>query len=276
MSARITKEQWYGEGARFEKEFCSILPKDLGPGRLDQKNFMAAHERVEKKIAEMGFDAYMDMREAEEERILREAQNKDSAELITKLLEKSNLGKKFFTRTFDTFEVKDENEKAWAICYDIAAGKRKRGVVLSGHHGIGKTHLAAAVVNWMASKGHSVRFGNIVDIVEKVKDGFKTGTEEVIKNILNADLLVIDDLGAEHSKNESNWIDELLYKIINRAYEDDKTLIITTNLSDIELTGRYNQRIISRIREMCEVIEYSGDDHRFEATDEKTPWDKKG
>ena len=243
-----------------------------------KRGLIAASERRAKRIAEVGYEQYRAEYEAESKCRLNEAQIKSNAEQSLRILEHSGLGKKFFNRTFNTFEVKPENERAWEACCDIANGKRTNGVLIAGPNGVGKTHLAAAVVLALAKKGRKVTFRNMVDLVADYKDGMfnNAGTERVIAKVLDCDLLVLDDMGAEYSKSDSNWVNEMLYKIVNRAYEDNKTLIITTNLSDLDFTNRYNQRTTSRIYEMTERIDYSDEDHRlgFLPSDEPTPFDK--
>jgi DNA replication protein DnaC len=252
----------------FTDQFCALLPGEIGEG------MRAAAERRKKKIAEIGYPAYRAEYDAESNRRMQEANQAANAKHALKLLESSGLGEKFFTRTFMTFRGTPRNEPAMNACLDLAEGKRSKGLIVSGPHGIGKTHLAAAVVFRMAEKGVQVYFSNIVDLVDSVKDNFKTGTEPIINRILDAHIIVIDDLGAEHSAKDSNWIDSLLYKIVNRAYESNRILVITTNLDEFDFMKRYNMRIVSRLREMTDWISYDEDDARLIATDEPTPFDQ--
>jgi DNA replication protein DnaC len=255
----------------FLKAFCDAMPD----GNM-KRGLIAATERRAKRIAEVGYEQYRAEYEAESARRLREAEIKSNAEYSMRILENSGLGRKFFSRTFNTFKVAPKNERVWEACCAIANGTRTKGVLIAGPNGVGKTHLAAAVVLALAKKGRRVTFRNMVDLVAEYKDGFKTGTEKVIARVLDGDLIVLDDMGAEYSKDDSSWVNEMLYKIVNRTYEDNKILIVTTNLSDLEFTYRYSSRTTSRIYEMTERIEYSDDDHRlFEPLDddEPTPFD---
>jgi DNA replication protein DnaC len=260
-------EEWY----RRNMEFVNAMPESKF-----KEGMKAAALRNKARIAEIGYATFKARADADKERMLRDAAKADTVAQTKAILENSGLGKRFFVRTFDTFKVNKHNERAWQACYDIASGKRKKGVLLNGGRGIGKTHLAAAVINHLADKGHKVYFGNIVKIIKKVQDSFNTGTELVIKKMLDCDYLVIDDLGAEAVKNEG-WLKSLLYEILNTAYEDDKTVIITTNIDNLSMTDRYGDTITSRISEMCEWIEYHDADHRreFEPIDdgEPTPFD---
>jgi len=189
---------------------------------------------------------------------------------------RSGLKKKFFTRTFYTFDCTEKNETAFNVCLDIVEGRRTKGVIISGPQGIGKTHLSAAIVNRYAEKGRKATFSNYVRFVKKVQGSFKTGTEPVIEALLDAEVAVIDDLGAEEVKEDSRaWHDNLLYDVLNSAYEAEIIIIITTNLSDQNFAMRYNPRIVSRLHEMCDWVEYSERDRRTDMieTNEKMPFE---
>jgi DNA replication protein DnaC len=255
-------------GIVFLESFCSALTGEV------EKRFRAAIERRAARIAEIGYPAYRAEVDAIKQRIIAESNQSAQVNYAKALLEKSGLGEKFFTRTFMSFRATPQNEYALNSCIDLVEGRREKGIIISGSHGIGKTHLAAAVVNAMANKGRQAYFRNIVDLVDEIKDSFKSGTERVIDRIFDASFIVLDDLGAEHTKTDSGFIDSLLYKIVNRAYEDNKTLIITTNLDEYDFAKRYNTRIVSRLHEMCDSIRYEEQDQRLEPTDEKMPWDK--
>jgi DNA replication protein DnaC len=235
----------------------------------------AAVERRKAKIAKIGYPAYRAEMDEKKRMIIEQSQQQARAQYAQGLLERSGLGVKFFTRTFKAFTATKGNMEAYSVCVQIADGQRKKGVILSGPHGIGKTHLAAAVVIHMAAKGALVYFRNIVDLVDEVKDSFKTGTERVIDKVLEASVIVLDDVGAEHTKTDSGFIDSLLYKIVNRAYEGNKILIMTTNLDEFDFAKRYNTRIISRLHEMCDSICYTEKDARLDMvpTDEQMPFD---
>lgn len=258
----------------FIDEFIGVLHEKIGPGFLDRENLRAADKRVREKYPDI-----CDMQkwlEAEGRRILNSDAEKERARLANAILEHSGLGEKFRVRTFNTFECNKHNEQALEACIEIASRKRSRGVTIAGSSGIGKTHIAAAVVNAMAERGHKARFANIVVFLSKLKSSFKTG-ENVLKNLLDCEVLVIDDLGTETS--DKGWVNSVLYEILNGAYEDNKTLIITTNLSERDMADRYSRAINSRIAEMCEWIEYIDRDRRktgeFVTVDEPTPFDKK-
>lgn len=144
----------------------------------------------------------------------------------------------------------------------------EKGMLLIGDVGVGKTHIAAGIANELNVKLYSSYFGNVVDIMGFVKSTYSKNsllTElDAIKIITEKiDLLIIDDLGKENN-TEHNLT--LLYQIINKLYENEKPLVITTNYTSSELNRRLGDRskaIISRICAMCEPVSLSGKDWRI-------------
>jgi len=72
--------------------------------------------------------------------------------------------------------------------------------------------------------------------------------------------VIIDDLGVE--KN-SEWVSATLYTIINGRYENELPTILISNLSLVGLSGKIDDRIVSRISEMCIVKKIEGEDRRL-------------
>jgi DNA replication protein DnaC len=85
---------------------------------------------------------------------------------------------------------------------------------------------------------------------------------ELLDRLIAVDLLHIDDVGAERS---TDWVLEELYSIINGRYEDQRAVVITTNILDHEaLCEQISQRTVSRLHEMCDELPLDGDDRRME------------
>ena len=83
---------------------------------------------------------------------------------------------------------------------------------------------------------------------------------------MDADLLVLDDLGAEKT---SEWVEETMNLIVNTRYNERRPTIFTSNYLDIpddtdpnSLLFRIGFRMRSRLHEMCEFIEMDGADYR--------------
>lgn len=197
------------------------------------------------------------------EMILKERQEK-----ISHLTKSSNIPKRYRNATFESFNPKD-NPRALEKAKNFADNfPRNKGLLLTGPVGTGKTHLACAIANALLNKLYSVYFGNVVDIMSFIRGTYSRDsslTEEEAVNIMTkeVDLFIIDDLGKE---NNTEYTLSMLYQLINRVYENEKPIIITTNFNSIELArklGERGQAIVSRITEMCEPVIFKGEDWRM-------------
>jgi len=80
------------------------------------------------------------------------------------------------------------------------------------------------------------------------------------ERLTSVDLLHIDDLGAE---KRSDWVLEQLYALINERYEEERTVLITTNLPHDELEEQIGTRTVSRLSQMCDEVPLFGSDRRY-------------
>jgi len=143
-----------------------------------------------------------------------------------------------------------------------------KGLLLIGPVGTGKTHLAAAITKTLIDKLYTVYFGNITDIMSRIKNTYAKDAEidesEIIRMMTErVDLLVIDDLGKE---DETPNTLRVLYQIINKLYENEKPVVITTNFNSSVLARKLGERgpaIVSRITGMCEPVSLTGKDWRL-------------
>lgn len=112
----------------------------------------------------------------------------------------------------------------------------------SGMKGSGKTMLACCLLNEISKRYvGSVKFVNILDFLEMTKKGFDREDED-IKAIYTSSLLVVDDIGVQLNKE---WIDTVLYRLINERYCNRLPVIYTSNVHMDKL--RIDDRIIDRI-----------------------------
>lgn len=173
-----------------------------------------------------------------------------------RLLEKSNIGKRFQSRTFENFEGGgDVYEIAleYADSFETNAGE---GLILTGTVGTGKTHLAAAIVNRVVQMGIPARFLTSIELFETLKDF----SQETLQKIKTVPLLVIDDLAKE---KETDWNREKLFEVINSRYENCLPVIITTNATPGELEESVGKATFSRLAEMCRWVSMTGKDWRL-------------
>jgi DNA replication protein DnaC len=145
--------------------------------------------------------------------------------------------------------------------------KEGKGLLLFGSVGTGKTFLAACAANALIDKGIPCLVTNFARIANEVQGMFE-GKQEYYDNLNRFPLLVIDDLSAER---KTEYMQEIVFNVIDSRYRANLPLIVTTNLTREELLHPSDiayQRIFSRLFEMCTPIEVSGVDRRQKALKE--------
>ncbi|HBN11358.1 MAG TPA: DNA replication protein DnaC, partial [Ruminococcus sp.] len=84
--------------------------------------------------------------------------------------------------------------------------------------------------------------------------------KDTLELILSSDLLIIDDLGAEY---DTRFSAATIYNIIDTRLNRSLPVIITTNLTHIEIEERYDARIISRLGCLYDYLKFTGKDVRY-------------
>jgi DNA replication protein DnaC len=141
----------------------------------------------------------------------------------------------------------------------IAHGK---GLLIAGGCGAGKTHLAVAAILDIIDKGKPGRvlFSNFQDLIQEIQASFDNDSpakkSEILRPLLEVDLLVLDELG---SQRPSLFVQDILYYVINTRYNEERTTIFTTNLGDEAPEGKrlqdaIGERLRSRLYEMCDGV----------------------
>ena len=138
-------------------------------------------------------------------------------------------------------------------------------LLLTGGYGCGKTHLAAAVANFVVGFGVPTLFLTVPDLLDWLRssyDAAETSFESRFEEIRNIRLLVLDDLGTQ---NTTPWAEEKLYQIINHRYIQKLPTIITTNLDLVELDGRVRSRL--QDSELVTSVKIAAPDYRNATAD---------
>jgi DNA replication protein DnaC len=147
-----------------------------------------------------------------------------------------------------------------------------KGLCLIGPPGIGKTHIAVSVLRAIVTeKGARGLFYDVRDLLRMIRSTYnpvvRTAEMDILRPVMEADLLVLDDLGAE---KPSEWVEETMNLIVNTRYNERRPTIFTTNYEDSpdetqldSLKVRVGFRMHSRLHEMCEFLEYDGGDYRM-------------
>lgn len=140
--------------------------------------------------------------------------------------------------------VAKEMVNRYILHYEKLRNKGMGLYIYSGTKGSGKTMLACCLLNEITKryKG-AVKFVNILDFLEMTKKGF-SGDDEDVNNIRHAGLLVVDDIGVQMSKE---WIDTVLYSLVNDRYVNRLPTIYTSNIpvNRLKMDDRITDRIES-------------------------------
>jgi DNA replication protein DnaC len=146
-----------------------------------------------------------------------------------------------------------------------------KGLFLEGQPGVGKTHLAVAVLKQVVqTTGARGLFYDTRDLLRVIRSTYdpsiRTTELEILRPVMAADLLVLDDLGAEKT---SEWVEETMNLIVNTRYNERRATIFTSNYEDIPddtepnaLVFRIGHRMRSRLHEMCDFVVLDAADYR--------------
>jgi DNA replication protein DnaC len=139
-----------------------------------------------------------------------------------------------------------------------------------GDVGTGKTTLAMIISKAAIDAGRSVAIYSLPRLLNLLRESLQAdgGLTGLLDRLSLVDLLHIDDLGAE---NQTDWVLEQLYSIVNSRYEAQRAIVATTNLQPEALSERLGDRTVSRLVEICrDPIVLAGDDKRREYRAERT------
>ena len=139
-----------------------------------------------------------------------------------------------------------------------------RGLWFMGPVGTGKTTLAMLVSQAAIKTGRSVAIYSLPRLLNEIRDTHRAERSHValLDRLTAVDLLHIDDVGAERT---TDWVLEELYSIVNGRYEDQRSMVITTNIDNREaLCDQITPRTVSRLTEMCDELPVLGHDRRMD------------
>lgn len=139
-----------------------------------------------------------------------------------------------------------------------------RGLWFMGPVGTGKTTLAMLVSKAALAAGRSVAIYSLPRLLNTIRDTHRAERSHVdlLDRLTSVDLLHIDDVGAERT---TDWVLEELYSIVNARYEDERSMVISTNILDREaLCAQISERTVSRLTEMCDELPLLGHDRRMD------------
>ena len=195
--------------------------------------------------------------------------------------------KRFRGKTFDNYEVTEDNKKLYKTVKDYVDNFEERykngnWLMLVGGFGLGKTHLALAAgieilkyfakeevkgnMNTVYSGRPKVKFVSSSELVQSIRDSYDSdqlNELDLMNGYKNTKLLIIDDLGTEKA---SEWQREKMYIILDYRYRELLPTIITTNLEVGGLQEHLSERVVERIIEATEggkfLLNFEGQSYR--------------
>ena len=205
-----------------------------------------------------------------------------------KLIKNARIPARYATCSFDTFKTEPGTLQDHALLFArtlvVDYPAVDRGLLFMGPAGVGKTHLAVSIIKGLVEKGFACIFTEFGSLLKEIQDSYnpisKTSELKVLAPIYQADVLVLDELGATVP---TDWVRDTMYQIINKRYNDNKLTIFTTNYEDgprltnstganrrglesvkelTTLEDRIGPRLRSRLHEMCTKVSMAGEDYR--------------
>lgn len=207
-------------------------------------------------------------------------------------MDKTRIPARYRQCTLHNFAPRNDSHKdALKISKKFIANypAQKIGLLFIGPCGVGKTHLAAAILSELVAKKNAFGvFYDFRDLIRDIQNTFSPDSEvsesDILAPVFDCGILVLDELGARRS---SSWVEDTVFYIINRRYNEEKVTIFTSNFPDTAedadarapmfkktsgfgvaakpedtLVDRIGIRLRSRIYEMCKVVEIDGEDFR--------------
>jgi len=151
----------------------------------------------------------------------------------------------------------------YCVKYAERFAPHAKSLLFTGDTGLGKTHLSLAIAGAVLERGCSVIYGSAQNLLSRLQRErfapFGEQTDGTERSLLECDLLILDDLGAEHA---TAFTKSSIYNIVNTRMMASQPVIISTNLSTAGLNAEYGERVASRVLGTYTVLRFFGSDVR--------------
>lgn len=172
--------------------------------------------------------------------------------------------------TFDNFHC--HNDNLVNACYSAMQYAKKfnkeagMNLIFSGSYGVGKSHLACSIANYIMAQGYTAIFISVPKLLTKLKATYNRNSEftedELLSTIETVDCLILDDIGAEYgTDHQGSWATAKVFEVVDSRM--GRHTIYTTNLSGEALREKIGPRNFSRMMQDTEVITMHGEDYRL-------------
>ena len=178
--------------------------------------------------------------------LIRRRKDANLPQMVRGLKERSSLN-----ATFENFKEREGSEEAFEVASDYTVGNAPSILVLIGGTGTGKTHLLEAIGRQYMEQEHeggtpyTVRYELVANMLRQLRESFKVETEgSVMAHAYKADLLLLDDIGAE---KPSEWVEQELFNLIEDRYRNNRLMVVATNEVEPTIRAKLGDRIASRL-----------------------------
>ena len=189
----------------------------------------------------------------------------DDANAVRRLVGRGNMVDRMWERAnvprrFNDMRLENSPNTEYALRMVYSTGEpyqeaqEPESWFIHGAVGVGKTCLAVGYAYEMVQAHLTpTRFVTLPAMMSEIRSCYADdgpSEREVLRNNKEAELQIVDDMGAEHTSS-SNWLSDRLYQILGDRHDQLRPTVMTSNLSISELGDIYGERITSRINEMC-------------------------
>ena len=244
---------------------CKFCGKDLKPIGLDYLYANMPLSSIEYERCDCKESKYywneIDLKEEKQKK------RKQFEQMTRQFYIQNYINKQIQDYQFENFIITENNKKEVEIAKDFTKKcinkNQKNGLIITGKSGVGKTHLATAILNKLTEKDMLVLMGRLILLLDVIKDTFKdfsSKEKDIIELYSKVDMLIIDDLGTERI---SSWALEKLYTIIENRNENKLPIIVTTRFNKESLLDRFcqsedeelSEAVIQKLYQFCYGIE---------------------
>ena len=201
---------------------------------------------------------------AEHDAEIERRERQQAAQEKIERYQKSGVPERYFKESFDTYKITNEMQATAAkaatnFLHAVKCGEFK-SLVMIGNAGIGKTHLACAIIREAGGKYRTAP--EIVEEMRRAKSFTANDTEaDIIQYYGHVPLLVIDEIGRGISATDEKY---MIYQIVNARYNTRKPTVLISNLGKSDFLQYIGVAAADRLVESAEILDMNGESYRRE------------
>jgi DNA replication protein DnaC len=194
---------------------------------------------------------------------------------LDRMFADSGIPKKFQGLTIDSLiqvagkeQGKRNALKAAQELYQYGETQGKKGLLIFGDFGVGKTGLLTPILVKYLSEGKSGLWIEFYDFTDTVQSSYARGSDtaadDLIRAAVEADIILLDDVGNPKAGQETPDRSKILYRVINGRHNAELPMLISSNLAPDEFAQQLGSRTYDRIADSCRVVKMEGKNLRHE------------